>query len=129
MLCVNLTVSSPESIVKKKFTTKLPMPVNVKTSLTSGILASTAATLCCVMPFVLLMLGISGAWISYLVALEPYQPIFVTVALVALFFAYKGIFLNNNHCSENDKFCAKPHVNRIYKTAFYYPLRLWCSYL
>jgi len=65
------------------------MPVNVKTSLTSGILASTAATLCCVMPFFLLMLGISGAWISYLVALEPYQPIFVTVALVALVFAYK----------------------------------------
>ena len=95
------------------------MPVNVKTSLTSGILASTAATLCCVMPFVLLMLGISGAWISYLVALEPYQPIFVTVALVALFFAYKGIFLNNNHCSENDEFCAKPHINRIYKTSFY----------
>ena len=95
------------------------MPVNVKTSLTSGILASTAATLCCVMPFVLLMLGISGAWISYLVALEPYQPIFVAVALVALFFAYKGIFINNNLCTENDKFCAKPSVNRIYKTAFY----------
>ena len=46
MLRVNLTVSSPESIVEKKYTTKLPMPANVKTSLTSGILASTAATLC-----------------------------------------------------------------------------------
>jgi len=95
------------------------MPINVKTSLTSGILASVAATLCCVMPFVLLMLGISGAWISYLVALEPYQPIFVAVALVALIFAYKGIFINNNRCTETDKFCAKPSVNRIYKTAFY----------
>ena len=60
------------------------MSTNVKTSLTSGILASIAATLCCVMPFVLLMLGISGVWISYLVALEPYQPIFVAIALVAL---------------------------------------------
>jgi len=39
--------------------------------------------------------------------------------LVALVFAYKGIFVNNNLCSENDKFCAKPNVNRIYKTAFY----------
>jgi len=95
------------------------MSINVKTSLTSGGLASVAATLCCVMPFVLLMLGISGAWISYLVALEPYQPIFVAVALVALIFAYKGIFINNNLCTENDKFCAKPSVNRIYKTAFY----------
>ena len=114
-----MTVSSPESIVEKIYTTKLLMSINVKTSLTSGGLASVAATLCCVMPFVLLMLGISGAWISYLVALEPYQPIFVAVALVALFFAYKGIFINNNLCTENDKFCAKPSVNRIYKTAFY----------
>ena len=119
MLRVNLTVSSPESIVEKIYTTKLLMSINVKTSLTSGGLASVAATLCCVMPFVLLMLGISGAWISYLVALEPYQPIFVAVALVALIFAYKGIFINNNLCTENDKFCAKPSVNRIYKTAFY----------
>jgi len=119
MLRAYLTANSPESIVKKYYITKLPMPVNVKTSLTSGILASTAATLCCVMPFVLLMLGISGAWISYLVALEPYQPIFVAVALAALFFAYKGIFINIDHCTENDKFCAKPSVNRIYKTAFY----------
>ncbi len=95
------------------------MPVNVKTSLTSGVLASVAATLCCVMPFVLLMLGIGGVWIGYLVTLEPYQPIFIAVALVALFFAYKGIFINNNDCSENDKFCANPSVNRLYKITFY----------
>ena len=95
------------------------MSTNVKTSLTSGVLASIATSLCCVVPLALLMLGISGAWISYLVALEPYNPIFITIALVALFFAYKGIFISKNHCHTDDKLCAKPSINRLYKIAFF----------
>lgn len=95
------------------------MGINAKTSLTGGILATIAASLCCVMPLILLMLGVTGAWISYLVALEPYQPIFISVALVALFFAYKNIFVRNDKCKTNDKFCAKISINKIYKVAFF----------
>ncbi|MGH8614610.1 MAG: mercuric transporter MerT family protein, partial [Gammaproteobacteria bacterium] len=39
-----------------------------------GILAAIAASSCCVLPLVLFTLGISGAWISNLTALAPYQP-------------------------------------------------------
>jgi len=95
------------------------MSTNVKTSLTSGVLASIAASLCCLVPFILLMVGISGAWISNLVALEPYSPIFVTIALVALFFAYRGIFTTKNYCHTDAKLCAIPSVNRLYKIAFF----------
>jgi hypothetical protein len=35
----------------------------------------------------LIALGFSGAWIGNLTVLEPYRPIFIGVALVALFFA------------------------------------------
>src|SRR5258708_34145548 len=47
---------------------------------TGGLLAALAAASCCVVPFALFLLGISGAWISNLTALEPYQPIFAAIA-------------------------------------------------
>jgi hypothetical protein len=43
----------------------------------AGALAAIVGSLCCVAPLVLLTLGISGAWISQLTALEPYRPIFI----------------------------------------------------
>ena len=58
------------------------MSTNVKTSLTSGVLASIAASLCCLVPFALLMVGISGAWISNLVSLARYKPFFIVLSLV-----------------------------------------------
>jgi mercuric ion transport protein len=51
---------------------------------TGGILAALGASSCCVIPFALFTLGISGAWISHLTALAPYQPIFVVVAVGCL---------------------------------------------
>ena len=46
-----------------------------------GIVAALGAATCCVVPFVLFFAGISGAWIGNLTAFEPYQPVFVTIAL------------------------------------------------
>jgi mercuric ion transport protein len=49
-----------------------------------SVLAALGATSCCVMPFALFMLGVTGAWIGNLTALAPYQPIFVAIALGCL---------------------------------------------
>jgi mercuric ion transport protein len=49
-----------------------------------GILAALGATSCCVIPFTLFVLGVSGAWIGNLSALAPYQPVFVAIALGCL---------------------------------------------
>src|SRR6266436_1695665 len=49
-----------------------------------GILAAIGASSCCVIPFALFALGVSGAWIADLTALEPYQPVFVAAALACL---------------------------------------------
>ena len=46
--------------------------------------AALGAATCCVVPFVLFFAGISGAWIGNLTAFEPYQPVFVTIALACL---------------------------------------------
>ncbi len=45
-----------------------------------GIMAALAAASCCVIPFALFTLGVSGAWIGNLTALAPYQPVFLIVA-------------------------------------------------
>lgn len=39
------------------------------------------AASCCVIPFLLFALGVSGAWIANLTALEPYQPVFAVLSL------------------------------------------------
>lgn len=45
-----------------------------------GVVAALASISCCILPLVLFSLGISGAWIANLTALEPYQPAFFAVA-------------------------------------------------
>jgi mercuric ion transport protein len=55
-----------------------------KTLSVGGILAAFGASSCCVIPFVLFSLGVSGAWIADITALEPYQPFFVAAALACL---------------------------------------------
>ena len=53
-------------------------------ALAAGGLAAILASTCCLGPLVLVALGVSGAWIGNLTALEPYRPVFLGVALVAL---------------------------------------------
>ena len=67
-------------------------PPNGRTALMTGGLAAILASTCCLGPLVLVALGFSGAWIGNLTALEPYRPIFIGAALVALFFAGRRVF-------------------------------------
>jgi mercuric ion transport protein len=41
-----------------------------------GLLGALAASSCCIVPLALFTLGVGGAWIGNLAALEPYQPYF-----------------------------------------------------
>ena len=86
-------------------------------SLVGGITAGIAASICCVGPLVVLMLGMGGAWVSNLTALEPYRPIFIVVSLVALFYAYRSIF-SKEDCDDG-KVCAAPPVRSSYKLMFW----------
>ena len=52
--------------------------------LLGGIIAAAGASLCCVVPLVLVLLGIGGTWISRLTAFEPYRPYFVGMTLLFL---------------------------------------------
>jgi mercuric ion transport protein len=61
---------------------------------------------------------VSGAWIGNLTVLEPYRPIFIGAALVALFFAYRRIFRPAQACKPGEV-CAVPQVKTAYKTMFW----------
>lgn len=79
----------------------------------SAILAST----CCLGPLILVALGFGGAWIGNLTALEPYRPIFIGAALIALFFAWRRIFRPAVLCKPGEM-CAPPQTRPAYKAVF-----------
>jgi mercuric ion transport protein len=51
---------------------------------TGGILGAVGASTCCVVPLVLALAGVSGAWIGRLTALAPYQPVFLAVGAISI---------------------------------------------
>jgi mercuric ion transport protein len=83
-----------------------------------GGLAALIASTCCLGPLVLVMLGLGGAWVSNLTALEPYRPIFLGATLVALFLAGRRIFRPARAC-EPGEVCAIPRVRAGYKLFFW----------
>ena len=91
---------------------------NGRGALFAGGLAAILASTCCLGPLVLLLLGFSGAWIANLTALEPYRPMFVAAAVVALFFAYRQIFRPAVACTPGEV-CAVPQVRTTYKAIFW----------
>lgn len=85
--------------------------------LLGGLAAGLAASLCCVGPLVLVMLGLGGAWMANLAALEPYRPIFLGLGVLLLFLAYRKIY-RAPVCTPGSV-CAMPPQARLYKILFW----------
>ncbi|OQW36182.1 MAG: mercuric transport protein [Nitrospira sp. SG-bin1] len=92
-------------------------PPNGRGALGISGLAAFLASICCLGPLVLVAIGVSGAWIGNLTVLEPYRPIFIGAALVALFFAYRRIFRPAEACKPGEV-CAVPQVQPAQKIIF-----------
>lgn len=80
-----------------------------------GILAALGAASCCVLPFVLFTLGISGAWIGNLTALEAYQPVFAVLAVACLGYGFYLVYRKPKIACADDTYCASPSSNRVAK--------------
>ncbi|TAK60764.1 mercuric ion transporter MerT [Methylobacter sp.] len=83
-----------------------------------GGLGAVFASLCCLGPLLLLLLGFSGAWLANLAALEPYRPVFIIISLAALIFAWQRIFRPIPNCQPGEP-CALPPVRRWHAMIFY----------
>jgi mercuric ion transport protein len=98
--------------------TRVPDRSAARGALAVGGLTAILASTCCLGPLVLVTLGFSGAWIGNLTALEPYRPIFVGVALLALYFAWRRIFRRAEDCAPGE-ICSIPQVRTAYKLIFW----------
>ncbi len=87
-------------------------------SLLAGALAAVGASVCCVGPLVLLTLGIGGAWISNLTALEPLRPWFIAATLLFLGLAFRRLYLQPQVC-EPGAACADPIVLKRQRLIFW----------
>lgn len=76
-------------------------PAPDKSSLPAIIVAALAAigaSICCVVPLVLVLLGIGGAWIANLTALDPWRPWFTAATLLCLALAYRNLHGPASRC-------------------------------
>ena len=99
-----------------------------KRSLLAGIAAAIAASTCCVGPLVLLALGVSGAWIAQLTALEPIRPVFIGITLVLLSLAFYKLYLEPRACAPT-KACAVPSSLRRQHVVFWLVVLFVCALL
>ncbi len=83
-----------------------------------GGIAAILASTCCLGPLILVSLGFSGAWIGNLSVLEPYRPVFIVVALVALLLGAWQIYRPKQDCAP-DELCAVPEIKRSYKILYW----------
>jgi mercuric ion transport protein len=81
-------------------------------------LAAIVGSLCCVAPLVFITLGISGAWISRLTALEPYRPVFIGVMLVFIGLAFRQLYIVPAQCAPGEA-CANPRLQRRQRQIFW----------
>ncbi|MDE2229461.1 MAG: mercury transporter MerT [Alphaproteobacteria bacterium] len=83
-----------------------------------GVLGALVASTCCIVPLVLFTLGISGAWISNVTALEPYQPIFFATTAGFLGVGYSLVYRRQKVACANGT-CAQPLPTRVVKAALW----------
>jgi len=89
-----------------------------------GILAALGAASCCVLPFALFTLGVSGAWIGNLTALEPYQPVFAAIAAACLGYGFYLVYRKPKIACAEGSYCANPSSSRLTKIGLWTALVL-----
>ena len=80
-----------------------------------GLLAALGAASCCVIPFALFTLGVSGAWIGNLTALEPYQPLFALLALGLVGYGAYRVYSKRKADCLPGAYCANSSSDRLAK--------------
>lgn len=86
---------------------------------TGGILAALGATTCCVLPLALTLLGVSGAWMSNLRALSPYQPYFLALSGFAIGYGFYQVYWKPRKACAVGQACARRMGGNIVKTALW----------
>ena len=84
-----------------------------------GVLGAFAASSCCIVPLILFSLGIGGAWIGNLTALEPYSIYFTIAALAFVGLGFWHVYFRKGAECVDGYYCARPQSRRITKIALW----------
>lgn len=84
-----------------------------------GVLGAILASSCCIVPLVLVTLGVSGAWIGNLTALEPHKPYFAAVTVVLIGLGFWHVYFKPKAACEGGSYCARSESSRLTKTALW----------
>lgn len=84
-----------------------------------GIFAALVASSCCVVPVVLVTLGISGAWIGNLTVLEPYKMYFLGITTLLVAAGFWHVYIKPKKSCDNDSYCARPTSSIITKSVLW----------
>ena len=95
---------------------KRPAPESA--SIAAGAISALGASTCCVLPLVLVSVGVGGAWVAQLRELERFYYVFVAIALGAFGYAFYRLYLRPVPCAP-DTACAAPQVRRRQRIAFW----------
>lgn len=92
--------------------------LNTKTTLVGGVLAGIGASACCIGPLLLLSMGIGGAWIAHLTALEPYRPLFIVLTVLFLGLTFWKLYLVPQSCTAGDT-CIADRTRKVQRVLFW----------
>ena len=84
-----------------------------------GFVGAILASSCCVAPLVLLLLGVSGAWIGNLTALEPFKLYFAVAALIFIGAGFWQVYFRRRPDCADDSYCARPRSTMLIKAALW----------
>jgi len=79
-----------------------------------AVVSTLLASTCCVLPLVLVLLGVGGAWMANLAALKPATPLFVALALGTIGWAGYIVFRPAALCEDGVCEVTRPATRRIF---------------
>lgn len=84
-----------------------------------AVLGALAASSCCILPLVLVSLGLGGAWMGGLTALAPYQPYFMALTVVLLAAGFRLAYRKPAAACGPEGECTRPGSGRMVKIALW----------
>lgn len=98
----------------------MPMhsPAPESASIAAGLVSALGASACCVLPLALVSVGLGGAWVAQLRALERFALVFMGIAIAAFGYAFYRLYLRRAPCTPETS-CATPPARRRQRIAFW----------
>lgn len=84
-----------------------------------SVIGAVLASSCCIVPLLFVTLGVSGAWLGNLTALEPYKPTVATVTLGFIGLGFWHVYGKPRQACADGSYCARPQSGRITKLALW----------